>query len=142
MPPFIRLLCTALIILFIMSPSLQANPLSGYQWKNRIIVMNVTTGKNTVKTALKKARPDILDRDLVIIDISPKSDGIKNTVRPSAASIKALRSRLSLSGSDNQFVLIGKDSGIKARQKGSLNLQKFFALIDTMPMRKQEMQRK
>jgi len=120
---------------------LQANPLSSYKWKSRIIVMTITTDKAAVKAALKDERADLSDRDLIVIDVSPKSTALKNTVRPSKTSIENLRSRLSLSGDRNQFILIGKDGGVKSRQKGSLSLKKFFALIDTMPMRKQEMRR-
>ena len=41
-----------------------------------------------------------------------------------------------------QVSLVGKDGGKKARQTGRLDLQAFFDLIDTMPMRLREMEHK
>ena len=36
-------------------------------------------------------------------------------------------------------MLIGKDGGVKLRQEEPISVADLFALIDSMPMRKQEM---
>jgi hypothetical protein len=38
-------------------------------------------------------------------------------------------------------LLVGKDGGVKLRSPGPVAAQELFALIDTMPMRRQEMRR-
>ena len=54
-----------------------------------------------------------------------------------------VRRRLELQGRGAQLVLIGKDGGVKARQsEGVFDLARVFELIDSMPMRRAEMQRR
>lgn len=126
----------------------EANPLSDYRWKNRLIIASLPAGwKNrgvrmAVANALKAERAEVLDRDLLVIDVSPEKRFLDGAVRPSEEAITEIRKRFSLSPSDDDepvFVLVGKDGGAKARQTGELDLDRFFALIDTMPMRKREM---
>ena len=41
-----------------------------------------------------------------------------------------------------RVVLIGKDGGVKLRQEEPISVADLFALIDSMPMRKQEMRQR
>jgi len=119
-----------------------AADLSTYRWKHRLIVISTLPEQAaTVAASLKQERAGILDRDLVIIDLSLHRKRIAHTVRPAEESIEPLRKRFSLSAQTAQFVLIGKDGGVKARQAGTLDLQRYFTLIDAMPMRQEEMRR-
>jgi hypothetical protein len=119
------------------------DPLDSHRWKHRLIIASVTTrdAAKEVESSLRKLRSEILDRDLRVLDVS-SSTRIKGAIGFSKKESEALRQRLSIPTNGNHFVLIGKDGGVKARQNGDLSLEKFFALIDTMPMRQQEMRRK
>jgi len=41
-----------------------------------------------------------------------------------------------------QVLLIGKDGGVKLRSSGPVSMKDLFGLIDSMPMRQQEMDSK
>ncbi|MEM8953317.1 MAG: DUF4174 domain-containing protein [Verrucomicrobiota bacterium] len=123
--------------------------LADYRWDNRIILMMIPTESKTVRTQVEKVliarRDDIADRDLVVLDLSPniskdKTKGAELVHLTSQSEANAIRKKFGLeSSSQPVFVLIGKDGGEKSRQTGRLDLSALFTLIDTMPMRRQEM---
>lgn len=119
-----------------------AGSLDAYRWKNRLIVVTLPGGESRDEFAASLAsnHAGIDDRDLIIIDVSPGAARIPNTLRLDPQHTKALRERLKLGNSESRatFILIGKDGGEKARQLGKLNLVSWFALIDEMPMRREE----
>ena len=51
----------------------------------------------------------------------------------------ALRKRFAAPHGKFTFLLIGKDGGEKYRRESGIDLQDVFRLIDSMPMRQQEM---
>jgi hypothetical protein len=122
-------------------PGAVSADLSGYRWKNRILlVVTARDQHGKVVAALRQHRAGLLDRDLVVIDLSFHDKRIPQSIRPAAAELDSLRSRYGLTGeSGSVFLLVGKDGGLKTRQSGELNLSRLFALIDTMPMRREEM---
>ena len=122
---------------------LSANLLQDLQWKNRILIIQTDTALKTISLLLKEQENALNDRDLITINLSKKSTKLTNGVVLSEKERAALRSKFKLTNSKkSQFILIGKDSGEKARQSNTLNLQELFALIDTMPMRKAEIRNK
>lgn len=130
----------ALSASFLLPDSVSAD-LSVYRWKNRILLVNTARDQHgKVVAALRQHRSGLLDRDLVVIDLSFHDKRIPQSIRPAAADLDSLRSRYGLTGESGcVFLLLGKDGGLKARQSGELNLSRLFALIDTMPMRREEM---
>jgi len=129
---------------FLMVPPVFASePLSEYRWEHRIIVASIASGKEAkgVQQSLEQSGEGVRDRDLIVIDVS-KTRQVDGAVRLSASDAAEVRRQLAISAKGSQFVLIGKDGGEKARQKGKLSLGKFFGLIDTMPMRRAEIRRK
>ena len=106
----------------------EVKALSSYKWKNRLIIVypeDKARWKN-LQAALLKEKVGIKDRDLVVIrwrDLAKEDQ---------AALVATGFSR-------GSYLLVGKDGDVKGKQTGNLDLGKWFALIDTMPMRKQEM---
>jgi len=49
---------------------------------------------------------------------------------------------LTLTGMGFQVLLIGKDGGVKLRSSEPVSMKDLFGLIDSMPMRQQEMESK
>lgn len=119
-----------------------AAPLDAYRWKNRLIVASLPQGESRDKLAgvLASNRAEIDERDLKVIDVSPGLARIPLTIQLDPEQTTALREKLKLNGPESGavFILIGKDGGEKARQQGALNLASWFALIDGMPMRREE----
>lgn len=121
---------------------ISAKPLDAFHWKSRVIVASLPEGESRKQVAEQFAvrRADLRERDVEIIDASIKSAGIPGAQRFDLEQTAALRSQLKLDGDAARpvFVLIGKDGGEKDRQTGTLDLAKWFVLIDGMPMRRAE----
>ena len=108
---------------------LQGIELSRYLWKNRIIL---TFGDDEdhpdlikLKVEMKENDCGILNRDLLHFHLS--NDG--KTGNLTTKSDRSFR-----------ILLIGKDGGIKYESNRSVSLIQLFELIDSMPMRQDEMQ--
>lgn len=71
---------------------------------------------------LEQSKADLADRDIIVLsDTSPAASG-------------QLRSQFKPDGFE--VVLVGKDGGVKIRQKTPLTSEDLLATIDRMPMRK------
>ena len=108
---------------------LQGFELSQYLWKNRIILTFADDQDHPdlikLKAEMKENECEILNRDLLHFHFS--NDGkIGNITTKNDQSFRIL--------------LIGKDGGIKYESNRSVFLIQLFELIDSMPMRQDEMQ--
>ena len=105
-----------------MKQDASAEPLNAFRWKSRLIIAFVPSGesRDPFAASLAANRADMNERD-------PKQTTV-------------LRDKLKLDAGETAavFVLIGKDGTEKARQRGTLKLADWFALIDAMPMRRDE----
>ena len=146
-PSLMHLCCSAVLAgyFLFMNTDAAAEALDPYRWKSRLIVASVPTGeaRDQLTVALAANRAAIDERDLKVVDVSPESARLPGTVRLDPKQTTALRERLKLSARETNavFILIGKDGGEKARQRGPLKLAIWFTLIDGMPMRRDEMRR-
>ena len=109
---------------------LQGIELNQYLWKNRIILTFADDedhpGLIKLKAEMKENECEILNRDLLHFHLS--NDG--KTGNLSTTNDQSFR-----------ILLIGKDGDIKYESKRSISLIQLFELIDSMPMRQDEMQR-
>jgi hypothetical protein len=86
---------------------------------------------------------ECIDRDMLFLDLGQNGvvkGPLYGELTPAQRTL--LREQYDLSTTNAIFILVGKDGGEKARQRGRLDLQAFFDLIDTMPMRLREMEHK
>ena len=108
---------------------LQGIELNQYLWKNRIILTFADNEDHPdlikLKAEMKENNCEILNRDLLHFHFN--NDGKTGNLTTK---------------SDRYFriLLIGKDGGIKYESKRSISLIQLFELIDSMPMRQDEMQ--
>ena len=118
-----------LSLMAIMIPKeLQGIELSRYLWKNRIILTFADDEDHPdlikLKAEMKENECEILNRDLLHFHLS--NDGkTGNHIAPNDQSFRIL--------------LIGKDGGIKYESNQYVSLIQLFKLIDSMPMRQDEM---
>ncbi len=121
---------------------LSAGPLDAYRGANRLIVLSLPEGSSAEKLnrTLVTQQREIEERDLKIIDVSKGQHRVATASRPTAEQINIIRKQLSIGVGETQpvFILIGKDGGEKARCHDAVDLEKWFALIDAMPMRRAE----
>lgn len=126
-------------------PIATAMPLDGFRWKNRVIVLYLPDQayRKPVTQAIAAQREGLRERDLAIIDASSQAAGIPGVIRLDAVQTAKLRSHLKIDKNTKSpvFVLLGKDGGEKGRQTGELNLADWFALIDRMPLRRDEIRK-
>jgi len=126
------------------------DPLRPLRWQHRVLVLYVPEhprGKHVLATweaSLRREKSGLADRDLVVLHAGPIPEKTPGYALPLTVAQKALlRQRLQLGGPEPQVVLLGKDGTVKRRQKTErLDLAALFALIDTMPMRQEEMRRR
>ena len=124
---------------------MHSQELTKYQWENRLIVVFTPTAENeklqkqleTYKTEFK----EFMERKLVMIHSLP---GKQKELLPESSGWQDsnLYQNMKESKLDYEVILIGLDGGVKLRQNEILETEKLFDLIDSMPMRKAEMQRK
>ena len=108
---------------------IQAIELNQYLWKNRIILTFAEDEDHPdlikLKVEMKENNCGILNRDLLHFHFS--NDG--KTGNHTTTNDQSFR-----------ILLIGKDGGIKYESKRLASLIQLFELIDSMPMRQDEMQ--
>ena len=109
-----------------------ADPLASYVWNSRVLVVTAPSEADPQLIAQRRiyeeGRAGAKERDLVLVEAIGDS--------PQAS---ALRRRFGLSDAF-QVVLVGKDGSAKLASAKAVSTDRLFALIDTMPMRHQEMQ--
>jgi hypothetical protein len=142
-------LLSAVMLFSPLSAGADPDPLSQYRWTHRLLVLDVPDtepGRATLatfRTSLGDRMEEVLARDLLIVpvgDLPHPGDLLQPAAALGATERSGVRRRLGLQGRGAQLVLIGKDGGIKARQsEGVFDLERLFALIDSMPMRRAEM---
>jgi hypothetical protein len=115
-------------------------------WQNNRVFIVFTDASDqrleAQTNALLAHRDAIADRDMTAIAVV--GDHIKSIYGdvPADTNAKALRARYQVeAGSSFTALLIGKDGGVKWREQRPADPSELFALIDTMPMRRQEMSR-
>lgn len=139
-------LCTLCMMLF---PTLSAASvakvinIADLRWENRVIVAFATTGSpeaDALRQWVDTNPCGLKNRDIIVfaIDARDNHEITGTSIKLDTASSTALRQRRRYPDSPIEILLIGKDGGIKASSSELTELNGFVALIDTMPMRRQE----
>lgn len=88
-------------------------------------------------TKLKDAAPGLHDRDILLI-VVPFDTPSPTEVSLTPESAMAARRRFHVAPPDFTAILLGKDGGEKLRSRKPVSFDKLRELIDSMPMRKDE----
>jgi hypothetical protein len=124
--------------------SIGETALDGYRWQNRLLLVFAPDADSALyrrqQEMLLVAECGLNERDVVVISVL--KDVVSTKERPAApVSADDLRDAYDVLPHDFRVVLIGKDGGVKLSQDEPILAADLFALIDSMPMRKQEMRR-
>jgi hypothetical protein len=117
--------------------------LDDYRWKNRVLLVFAESDKNPLyrdfMDAWSREKEGFGERDLLVFQIllQGRSEGPRGPLTSQQSN--DLRDRFVIAGTSFGIVLIGKDGGVTLRT-GDANVAKIFGLIDSMPMRRAEMQ--
>ena len=111
------------------------SPLMRYIDHSRVIVVAAPGPSDEAlrrqDTILRQAQPSLRQRDLVVV-----------RALGSGGEADALRRAVRLEAGRFGVALVGKDGGVKLRSTRPITAEALFAIIDAMPMRRQEMRRK
>jgi len=120
--------------------------LDSLRWKNRVLVL-FSPSESDASFRLQKQRlasstEGVLERDLMVLEIMEPGQSRAGNQLLSEKSVQDIRKRLGLQAGTFQVLLIGKDGGVKLRSSEPVSTKDLFGLIDSMPMRRQEMESK
>lgn len=117
-----------------------------FKWKNRLLFLFASERNDPVFRGLQKeisAREnEVDDRDLVIFEILEFGPSRMNTAQIDPQTSASLRKQFDIPPKTFTLILLGKDGGIKLKRNDRVKLDEIFTLIDSMPMRKEEMRQK
>ncbi|MFX0197617.1 MAG: DUF4174 domain-containing protein [Candidatus Hodarchaeota archaeon] len=119
--------------------------LDKYRWKNRLILIFATSSKDNSylkqKSEFEGKADELKDRDIVVIELLKGGKSMMVDMPLTNEQQSFLRKQFEVSD-DFVLILIGKDGTVKLRTERSVLADDLFGLIDSMPMRKDEMRRK
>ena len=135
---------TALLIgLMVSNLAGQDSFLGNYKWKNRLILLFAEGTNSPVLDAqlneLIQDETGINERDIKIFVVQSSSVTDPQGQVYYDAQPEVLRRNFRIHNGDFRIILIGKDGGPKMMQRRFVNNSEIFDLIDSMPMRQQEM---
>lgn len=122
------------------TPATQAvNPLEKLRDRNRVLIIFAADGSDAkLQEQRRQASRDVggyAERDLTVFEVV--GDNAVRDGQPLPTGTAAALRR-AVSGEAFSVVLIGKDGGVKLREREPIENAKLFATIDAMPMRQHE----
>ena len=120
--------------------------LSQFQWKNRLLFLFSPNRSHPLFDGLQKSiaieQAEVADRDLVVFEILESGSSRMDTKDLDPQVAQSLRDKFEVPRGRFAIILVGKDGGIKLNRQDETRLEDIFALIDTMPMRREEIRQK
>ncbi len=118
------------------------NPLKQYQWKNRILlIFSPTLDNDKLLTQQKLFAPEKAAWDERSVKLFTVTQHDWKQSPFSQNEQKRLRGQFKIDDDAFSIILIGKDGGEKFRSSTVVASSKIINMIDSMPMRRQEMKK-
>lgn len=119
--------------------------LSIYRDHHRLVIVFAASAKDVRYVrqvrAWREAAGEMRERDLIRLSVFT-ADAWASGRRVKGLDSASLRARYKVSPDDFRVLLVGKDGTVKLDRQSLLTPKEVFALIDTMPMRREEVRRK
>lgn len=134
-----------LIVLITVNSIIMGNPIRKHAWKERVLIVTASSPTNVgykrQNQLLEKGKKGMKERNLVIYRLY--SD---HWMSPSQESLTreettTIQEAYHIEPDTFSVVLIGKDGGVKLRSNELVSTKELFQLIDSMPMRQQEVRK-
>ena len=132
-----RLSVFLLLLICAVSTAHAEGPLARYQWSHRLVLVYDPAGMQELEAALAEFKAELIDRDILVLPLHGDLDHDR-VVNLSQTDRDALRRRYQIDSGQTAYLLIGKDGGLKERAPKPA-WKAFFAAVDQMPMRRQEL---
>lgn len=119
--------------------------LNRFQWKKRLLLLFAPDASDPGYIAqwdvLNRHQAALKDRDVLILSFFEEDGGDLDGEPIDEADADAVRQRFRVKRNMAMAILIGKDGTEKRRDPLPAPMDQVIALIDSMPMRQQEMKR-
>lgn len=132
---YILLLIGILLSGFNMAAEITLQDINQLAWKNRIILVLSSVNDARYESLFEEYDDEVKDRDVIWFIL--KDDQVSTNYTQKLSSDFISRTKNQFPIEKEKILLIGKDGDIKARGE-KLNLNLFFERIDSMSMRKAE----
>ena len=126
-----------------------AQPLKSVKWQNRPLLIFAPSPNHPLlsqqRAIIQKARSSFLERDMIVVEII--GSAVKTTIgrfrlaNTASASASSFRRYYGIGTNSFRVILVGKDGGRKLASRDPVSSNQLFGLIDSMPMRRDEMRR-
>lgn len=117
-----------------------------FKGKTRLLLVFAPQSGDPLFAALQREistrKNEVEDRGLVIFEILELGASRMNGAELDPPTAASLRKRFDVSPKAFALILVGKDGGVKLRRNDFNGLEEIFRLIDSMPMRQNEMRHK
>ncbi len=142
----IRYIFTIALVIGLFGMKLHGQNISDHRWKNRVLIVHANSDSAVKLTRqlqeFEGADRELKERKLVLYSINDDQLSFTNyldrTLNYAEEVPEDFLGDYRNPDMDFEVILIGLDGGIKLRQKDILPLEKLFAIIDAMPMRRNE----
>lgn len=116
--------------------------LADLRWQGRPLLLFAPSAEDprvrTFRAQLDAAEPELRERDMVRIEVFGADLASLDGGALPEGTAADLRRRYQVPAETAMLILVGKDGGEKLRAADRWDLDAVFALIDRMPMRRQE----
>lgn len=119
--------------------------MESYKWKNRPLLVfagdEADRSLAEQRAIVEQNASGFRERDMAVIYVVGGNVSAIFGQAPPVQSANALRKRFNVSLASFRAILVGKDGGSKLSASSQLSANRMFSLIDSMPMRRNEMRR-
>jgi hypothetical protein len=144
---------TFAVIFLILMALILCNPgeatsmdLTQFQWKNRLLLLFAPDSSHPsfqhLQSQIIDQKSEVTDRDLIVFSVLVENPSQMNGAALDRQEADSLRERFAVPPNDFRIILIGKDGGVKLKREDRVDLAEVFELIDSMPMRRNEIEKK
>ncbi|MDQ3650067.1 MAG: DUF4174 domain-containing protein [Acidobacteriota bacterium] len=115
-----------------------------HRWKNRLLITFAASVNDPEyvrqQRSLEEQHSGMAERDLIYVVVLENGASRAGESLLSSAAAESLRKNFDAQPGDFLSILVGKDGGVKMREKKAVSPAQLYPLIDAMPMRRDEMQ--
>lgn len=117
--------------------------LKQYRWRHRVLVLSAPDDDNRAlnqqQAAVSTSRSAFSERDMVLITLVDNGASSAGDRALTDNEVATIRRALGISAGSFAIRLVGKDGAVKLSEDTATPMDEIYGLIDTMPMRQQEM---
>ena len=120
--------------------------LTKFQWKNRLLFIFAEDAEDpffkNLQSQIMAQKAEVDDRDLIVFEVPAQGPARMNNSPLDRKEADSIRTHFAIPGNTFSLILVGKDGGIKLKRSDQVDLREILGLIDSMPMRQNEMRQK